>query len=129
MYKPDMEKKLTKEEKRAVRKGKAYKSWWLGMLRAYTFGIVGMLMVIPVDAIVKSISNSEKVEIIIVLAYFVTIAFFFLKLTDSGWHCPKCDFRLPRIADGTRAQIPKIVLRCPNCDYDLTDGNLERIDE
>ena len=127
MRKSDVENKLTKKEKRAVRKGKAYKSWWLGMLRAYTFIIVGMLMVIPVDAILKSIFNSEKVEVFIMLVYIVTIAFFFLKLTDSGWHCPKCDFRLPRIADGTRAQIPKIVLRCPNCDYDLTDGKLDNL--
>lgn len=116
--------KLTKEEKRAVKKGKAWNTWRKKLLLAFLFYFIWSIVSIIIISITKSITDSEVVETVVGFVLLMLFVYVFIRLTYSAWRCPNCNIELPAIGVGTRACIPKPVLRCPCCDYDLTDGNL-----
>ena len=127
MYKSDMEKKLTREEKRAVKKGKAYKSFWRFLFLGMVAFIAGCVLWLPLGLGVVS-NLPDAVSAILFILFMIVVLLSCTRIINRGWRCPQCSCQLPRVSYG-RGWFPKLVIRCPKCDYDLTDGNLERIDE
>lgn len=122
-----MERKLTREEKRAVKKGKAYKSFWRFMFLGIVAFIVGCVLWLPLGFGVVS-NLPDAVSALFFIFFMIAVMVCCAHIWNRGWRCPQCSCQLPRVSYG-RGWFPKLVIRCPKCDYDLTDGNLEALDE
>ena len=126
-----MEKKLTREEKRSVRKGKAYKSYWRFMWLGLFAWILGCVLLVFIHLLAMA-RLPEIISVVFGVVLMFSVWVFCIWISSRGWHCPQCGCRLPRtglFVPQPRTGYPVMILRCPKCNCDLTDGNLEALDE
>ena len=108
---------LTKEEIKAVKKGKAYKTWnrkrsiIIVIFLIWAFGGIALININSIMCAIYSVGL-----LISMIAMFCTVKF-------SCWKCTKCNNKLPsKTVSGGAATVnmPILVKKCPHCDADLT---------
>lgn len=109
---------LTKEERKAIKKGKAYKSWnksrWMVIL-AFLIWAFGGMGLVHINDVTSAIYTIGLLGCLVALFYF---------LVFSCWKCPVCKEKLPARdlpASTASARVPVLVKTCPHCGADLTE--------
>lgn len=111
-----MEKNLTKEEIKAIKQGRAYKTWnrkrrvIIGISLIWTFSGIALININSVTSAIYSIG----------LMICVIVMFYFVKF--SCWKCANCKGKLPSktVCGGTATvSLPILVKKCPYCGEDL----------
>lgn len=108
---------LTKEERKAIKKGYAYKRWKTKqriVLMSFLVWAFGGMPLAHMDNGVKYIYTAGLV-VIVVAQMWAFVA--------TCWTCPKCKTKLPSksVCGGTATVLePVLVTTCPHCGLDLT---------
>ena len=108
---------LSKAEIRAIKKGKAYKSFVKVRLTAWAILLLWVIFAIPL----AHINNITFVIYALVSLGLLFVSLYFIK--GYCWRCHSCKSKLP-----TKEQIstqsftvPLLVKTCPHCNADLTE--------
>ena len=105
---------LTKEERKAIKTGRAYRSWKKRMVLVFTISWTWLILGISlahmggVWGIIYTIGG-----IIAVLSQLTVLVF-------GCWKCPKCKAKLPKRSIHSGYE-PLLVKTCPCCGFDLTE--------
>ncbi len=105
---------LTKEEKRAIKRGYAYRSW---RRRNWLTGICGLLWIFGGMFLVKI---SALGDVIYFIGVALTIFAEFYNFKGRCWQCPRCQAKLPKIERMQGYVYPFLEKNCYRCGLDLT---------
>jgi len=105
--------KLTKEEIKAIKSGRAYRSW----KKRVAFGIGGFLAWAFLGMPLAHMNSITEVIYIIGLLISVNVELYVLVL--KCWKCSECNTKLPKKSMGG-VYVPFLVKNCHNCGADLT---------
>ena len=105
---------MTKEEKKLIKGGRAYRRWRKSVVVGIAVFILWAFLGMPL----AHINNITGAIYTVGLITMVGVVFYFLFLTC--WKCPECHAKLPKKSMLNSGFEPFLVKNCPRCGADLT---------
>lgn len=104
---------LTKEERKAIKAGGAYRSWKKRMILVFTISWMWLILGISLAHMGGIFGAVYTVGGIIAVLSQLNV------LVLGCWKCPKCKAKLPKKSVHSGYE-PLLVKTCPCCSFDLT---------
>ena len=105
---------LTKEERKLIKGGQAYRSWKKRVVTGSVAFFLWAFCGIPLTRI------NDITGIIYTVGLLIIAGMVFYVFVLTCWKCPKCHGKLPKKSMINSGYEPILVKNCPHCGADLT---------
>lgn len=110
------EENLTKEERKAIKNGRAYKIWKIRILITIGVSLLWGFCGIPL------VSINRVIETVYIIGLLLCVIAEFYTIILTSWKCSDCKGKLPSksaIGGSATVLLPVLARKCPHCGADL----------